>query len=278
MCAPHAIWRTIRRPFRSPSCLSCTWETYDFDRAGCLKCGAAHHCAANAVDSTCPLVTNDDLSRVCPITGFVLSEVRHAKDEFIDTGTTADAPAPILASLTLLDTEVQHILHLLLRSERAQRYRAEENDRQSRKLAHGLTRKLKQCKALGLAGLPNVCSAVADVVHTERSLRFVRPASTQLIGHCARQILLCLVDLRAKGVRLAQGARLRNLICGTVYLLRTGLTYQNHVLITAVEEIGECLPFENKLEAYFGFSSKVICETENEIKLVFRSHYQRAGA
>ena len=43
MCAPapHAIWRTFRRPFRSPFCRTCTLETYDFDRAGCIKCGAA---------------------------------------------------------------------------------------------------------------------------------------------------------------------------------------------------------------------------------------------
>ena len=37
-----------------------------------------------------------------------------------------------------------------------------------------------------------------------------------------------------------------------------------------------CLPFENKLEHYFGISSKAICEVENELKLVFRAHYQRS--
>ena len=275
MCAPHAIWRTIRRPFRSPSCVNCTWETYDFDRAGCLKCGAGHHCAANAADSTCPLVTNDDLSRVCPITGFVLHEVRHAKDEFIDTGTAADAPPTQLASLTTLDNEVLAVLHSLLLSPRARLYRADENARQARKLTNSLARALKQAKADGAQSPPNVCRSLAEVIHAERNLRFVRPASQELLDHCARQILLSLVELRAKGVRLASGARLRNLICGMAYLLRTGLTYHSHVLITAVDEIAECLPFENKLEAYFGFSSKVICETENEIKLVFRSHYQR---
>ena len=76
-------------------------------------------------------------------------------------------------------------------------------------------------------------------------------------------------------MRLAKGARLRHLICRRVYLLRRSLKYQNHVLVTSVEDIAECLPFENEGEAYSGFCSKVICEKEKEVTPLFRSHYQR---
>jgi hypothetical protein len=53
----HEIWRLLRRPFRYPGCKGgCTWEVYDANQAGCLKCGRHHQCRGNAVDNTCPLV------------------------------------------------------------------------------------------------------------------------------------------------------------------------------------------------------------------------------
>ena len=86
--------------------------------------------------------------------------------------------------------------------------------------------------------------------------------------------MLCLLDLRGKGVKITTGTRLQDLVCGMLYMLRTGLTYKNRVLLAAIPEIDACLPHENKIELYFGISSKVICMTENEVKLVFREFYQ----
>lgn len=276
----HAIWRTLRRPFRYPRCDAgkCQWEVYDCNEAGCLKCGAHHHCASNAVDSRCPLIQNDDLSRVCTITGQILPEVRHAPEEFVDTCAAApersEAHDP-LASVCDLEGEVERVVERLLLGPLARRYRDEENARQARKVSSGLHKALRQAKLKGLAGPPNVCRFIAEVVGQERNLRFVASASRGLCGQCVRQIVVCLMNLRSKGARLAQGEKLDDLICGLLYLLRTGLTYQNHVLLMPIEEIAGCLPFENKLEAYFGISSKSICETENFIKLVFREYYQR---
>lgn len=267
----HAIWRTIRRPFRYPSCEEHVWEVYDSNAAGCLKCGAQHVCLTNAVDNKCPLAVCDDLSRVCTITGVVLPEVRHGPNEYMDT---AVQPSDRATPLVDLDADVQSVIFKLLLGAHASRYREEENCRQSRKLCAGLLKSLKQAK---MRGAERVCvhHQLAEVMTQERNLRFVQAASSRLAEQCARQILVCLVDLRSKGVRITQGARLSSLVCGLLYLLRTGLTYRNTVLLASIEEVAGCLPHENKLEAYFGISSKVICETENEIKLVFRGHYQR---
>ena len=57
-------------------------------------------------------------------------------------------------------------------------------------------------------------------------------------------------------------------------MLKHGLVFRDQVLLTAIPEVDRCLPHENKIEAYFGISSKVICMTENEVKLVFRETYQ----
>jgi hypothetical protein len=275
----HRVWRTLRRPFRYPSCKAHVWEVYDSDAAGCLKCGAMHLCASNAVDCTCPLALCDDLSRVCTITGNVLREVRHANEEYLDTcvaaeGRAHEAGGDCLASVAELEQEVARVVLLLLDGPTARRYRDEENARQARKVSAGLHKALRASKLKGLQGYPCVCRHLAEVVSQERNLRFIGSASRRLAKECVQRILSCLLDLRAKGVRVARGEKLDGLVCGLLYLLRTGLTYRNHVLIGAIEEVAGCLPYENKLEAYFGISSKNICESENMVKLLFRTHYQ----
>lgn len=270
----HGIWRTLRRPFRYVSCLEHQWEPYQIDEAGCLKCGAMHRCLLNPVDCKCPLVTCDDLSRVCTISGCVLPAVRCAATEYVDTVVATDLPAQLSISVTAIDEEVRAVLHLLLRSDKARLYRQDENRRQARKVTNGLHRALKQAKLKRAP--PNVLQCLAEVMHHERNLRFICPASDELVEQACKNIVLTLVELRNLGVRLAPGGRLQGLAVGLLYLLRAGLIYGSHVLLMPMEEIAVCLPFENKLEHYFGISSKAICEVENELKLVFRAHYQRS--
>lgn len=271
----HAIWRTIRRPFRYPSCVKCTWEIYDCNAAGCLKCGAQHVCYANTVDNRCPLETCDDHSRVCTITGQVLREVRHAQNEFIDTGVQIKEDGACNHNHVDIEAEVHTTVFKLLQGELAIKYREEENTRQAKKIAVAFHKVLKQAKMRGLLGLPNVCTYVADVMNAERNIRFIEEASDDLADQCTKRIIVCLMNLKAKGVKITSGARIQGLTCGLLYLLRTGLVYGNTILVASIEEISACIPHENKLESYFGISSKVICETENEIKLVFREHYQQ---
>jgi len=272
----HAIWKTIRRPFRHPSCARCTWEVYDANAAGCLKCGAQHVCYSNAVDNRCPLETCDDHSRVCTITGQVLREVRHAQNEFLDTAIQSNKDeSGDNNSMMDIEAEVHATVFKLLQGEQAIRYRQEENARQAKKISISLHKVLRQAKMKGLTGLPNVCTYVAEVMNTERNIRFVQEASDDLAEQCTKRIIVCLMNLKTKGVKITSGLRIQSLTCGLLYLLRTGLVYGNTILVASIEEISTCIPHENKLEAYFGISSKVICETENEIKLVFREYYQK---
>ena len=108
----------------------------------------------------------------------------------------------------------------------------------------------------------------------EKYWRFIEKASEDLVIHSSKHISQCLLEMKSKGVKITSGTRLQDLVCGLLYMLKHGLTFQSRVILSAIPEVDRCLPHENKIENYFGISSKVICMTENEVKLVFRESYQ----
>jgi len=269
----HEIWRKVRRPFRYPCCKSaCVWEVYDANHAGCRKCGRHHECKSNAVDTTCPLILCDDRTRVCSITGYILPEVPHADEEFCDTVSYHQhepaRPPPEL------NNEVHTLVTGLLQGERAAQCRLHENARQYHRLAQHMQKQLRVFKLARPNELPNVCQILAAAIQQERYWRFMETASDELVRHCTANIVACLLELRARGVKLTTGTRMQDLVCGLLFMLKHGLAFQGKVLLSAIPEVDRCLPHENKIEAYFGISSKVICMTENEVKLTFRESYR----
>ena len=276
----HEIWRCVRRPFRYPQCkAACVWEIYDAHQAGCLKCGRQHECKSNAVDNTCPLIQCDDRTRVCSITGYILPEVRHGTDEFCDTVSYAERPGggggPACSASGDIDNEVRCVVASLLQGERAARCRLQENAKQYHRLAQHMQKQMRVFKLAHPGQLPNVCHLLGTAIHQERYWRFIEAASDELVNQCAENIMACLLELKARGVKLTAGARMQDLVCGMLYMLKHGLIFHGRVLLSAIPEVDRCLPHENKIEAYFGISSKVICMTENEVKLTFRESYQR---
>ena len=268
----HEIWRRVRKPFRYPSCQRCQWEVYDAHQAGCLKCGRQHICRNNSVDSTCRLIQCDDRTRVCDITGFVLPEVRHAPGEFCDT--VAFPKTPTLSAQEELESTVRCAVSLLLLGDRARRCRERENAKQYTRLSQNMQKHLRVFKLAHPGEAPSICRVLAAAIGQERYWRFMEEASDDLVKHCAHNISRCLLLLRGHGVRVTGGPRLQDMVCGMLYMLKHGLVFRDQVLLSSIPEIDKCLPHENKIESYFGISSKVICMTENEVKLVFRENYQ----
>lgn len=269
----HNLWRKVRRPFRYPVCIKCSaWEVYDANQAGCLKCGQHHFCHTNAVDNQCPLIECDDRTRVCTITGFVLPEVRHAKDEFVE-GMTYSCSARNSAFQDI-NTEVTGVVANFLTSARARVCTDNENAKQNMRLAQHMLRQMKNYKFSHPGEMPNVCWILAQAMKQEKYWRFIERASEELVHHSAKHITKCLLAIKGKGVKITSGTRLRDLVCGLLYMLKTGLTYQNQVILPAIPEVERCLPHENKIEVYFGISSKTICMTENEVKFIFRESHQ----
>lgn len=265
----HKIWKTVRRPFRYPSCFTCTWEVYDFGIAGCLKCGAQHVCSNSSVSNTCPLVLCEDGSRVCPITGCVVHELRTSDKDFHET---ADFHYASTGPIFQLESEIHSIILKFLLSSKAERYRLDENNRQLKKLSMTIRKILKRVKTN--VHVPNFCQIISECIYTEKQFRLIYPPSDTLVEECTKQICLCLAELHKFGLHVNSGNRLNSLVIGLLYLLKTGLIYKNQMLLAKVEEVKFCLPYENKLWEYFCISSKVLCETENEIKLLFRERLQ----
>ena len=267
----HELWRRVRRPFRYPRCQRCVWEVYDAHMAGCLRCGRCHVCHGNAVDSTCRLVACDDASRACDITGFVLPEVRHATSEYTDTVVRHEGVAPSPD----IQPEVHAIVSMFLQGPRAKRCREQENRRLYARLAQGLYKTLKTFKLEHPRTAPNVCRLLAAALGRERHWQFLEEPGEELVSRSAQAITRCLLDLRSKGVKIASPHRMQELVCGLLFMLKPGLIFGNRVLLPAIPELQRCLPPENKLQAFLGVSSKIICMTENEVKMIFREQYQK---
>jgi len=276
----HAIWRRVRRPFRLPRCVKdCVWEVYDVQEAGCLRCGARHVCATNAVDCTCPLFVNDDGSRSCPITGVVVREVLHSTNEYLDhvqqvAPTSHQRCCPQAVERDSDEAFVSCTVDRLLRGERASAYRLAENRCTVRRVQTALYKLLRAFKVANPGVLPVLHSVIGQLMCAGvEPPRLVLEAGKQLVQRCKDNITDCIQRLRKRGIRSLTTQRMEALVCGLLFLLRTGVVFQGHVLLPAVPEIGACLPLESKLSMHFGISHKVICCVENEIKMLFREFY-----
>lgn len=216
---------------------------------------------------------------MCTITGFVLPEVRHAKEEFLDNATMINPNAytahrALASQREAEDDEVETVVASFLLGEKARSCREQENSKQALRLSQHLLRQMKLFKLTHPGQMPNVCWLLGQAVAQEKYWRFIEPASRELVRQSALEIARCMKTMRANGVKITPGTRTRDLVCGLLYMLKHGLAYHNRMILANIPEVDRCLPHENKIESYFGISSKVICMTENEVKLVFRETFQ----
>ena len=212
---------------------------------------------------------------MCTITGYILPEVRHAKEEFFHAMPCPPCLNPCKnQTFQYVNMEVETIVSMFLTSHRAQICREQENKKQNARLSQHMLRQMKSFKLTHPGTPPNICWILAQAMTQEKYWRFIETASEDLVKHSARNITQCLLEMKMKGVKITSGSRLQDLVCGLLYMLKHGLTFQSRMILASIPEVDRCLPHENKIEAYFGISSKVICMTENEVKLVFRESYQ----
>lgn len=267
----HKIWQKVRRPFIHPKCVKeCCWETYDVTMAGCLLCGASHVCKENAFEGNCPLFENYDGTRVCSITGFIIPEIRYGKNEFLDHVVFKHAPDNSME----LDLEISKYIDNILDSYMTVKCINAENKIQTNKLYKTLLKVIRVFKLKNPNKMPNMCTLLTEMLHHEKRISFIYPVSPCLKKRCNQSILICILNLKSKGYKISIGNKLQDLVCGLIYLLRTGISYGNHELLTAIPEIARCLPIESKLKLYFNINSKIITSIENEVKLAFRDYHQ----
>lgn len=270
----HAIWRRVRGPFRVIRCEKHDWECYDVQRAGCRRCGAAHACSDSMVDNTCPLVQLDDGGVCCTITGFCANVVRYSDKEYVESVTYSRAKQePAAQSCRMLFDEVLHLVKWFLTGPTSIACKVEEAKRSVSRMQATFIKNLKQHKLATARHparcLPCVCTVLAQTVHQQKPKHLER-ASDAVCSFCATHIAQCLNSLSLSN---AQNRRV-NLVVGMLYLMKQGLVIQNEQWLPKVPSLCNCLPHETSLEKVFKLSMKLVCETENEIKLALRQRVQ----
>ena len=264
----HLIWREVRGPFRALDCgANHSWERYDAHRAGCLRCGLAHECSEHLTDSTCPLAHLDDGSVCCTITGCCTPNVRYGKNEYVDTSVRPEEKAATVQP-DIFD-EVLGVVEWFLMGSISTSCKQEEVARTLAR-CHSLTVKiLKQHKMdtsrQGVRTLPCLPSILAETLQTLRP-RQCSSASSLLCRQCAHHITKCILNLKLGSAQ----AKRTSLVIGLLYLMKQGLTIQNVQWLPRMPLLHQCLPHETCLEKMFKLSMKLVCETENEIKLALR--------
>ena len=63
--------------------------------------------------------------------------------------------------------------------------------------------------------------------------RMVLEAGKQLVQRCKDNVACCIKLLCKRGIRLLTAQRMEELVCGLLFLLRTGVVFQGHVLLLA---------------------------------------------
>lgn len=268
----HSTWHRVRGPFRSVSCDQHTWERFDIQGAGCLMCGAAHECKTHLTDNCeCPLAHLRSGDICCTITGYCLPVVRYSKCEYVDhcAAHAASSGRPQHQQVANLADEVDTIVNWFLLGAASQGCKIEEVDRTLARCHAHVVKALKLHK-METAGeekrcLPCLPAILAQTMHNVKPKHSL-VASEELCRFCSQHITKCLLNLNLAGVQ----AKRVSTVVGLLYLMKQGLTIQNVQWLPRVPSLVNCLPHETCLEKTFKLSMKLVCETENEVKLALR--------
>lgn len=264
----HSVWRKVRGPFRTIKCQKHAWERYDIQRAGCRNCGAQHSCKATLFESDCDLVHLDDGGVCCSITGFCIPVVRYSDNEYLEGVSYTHDREGVKQSKVTFD-EVMAIVKWFLVGSLSISCKKEEVDRSIARVQTTSVKVLKQHKLATAHApakrLPCFLAMLAQTLHQLKLKHFCRP-SHSICSFCATHITQCLNTLKPTNMH----SRKVNLVLGMLYLMKQGLVIQNKQWLPKTPELINCLPHETSLEKVFKLSMKLVCETENEIKLALR--------
>jgi hypothetical protein len=264
----HCIWRKLRGPFRVIHCTQHSWERYDVQNAGCLRCGAHHKCKIFLDESDCDLMRMEDCSLCCTITGFCVPTVRYSDCEYVEGVSYAHTRSADARQSKIHFDEVLGMVKWFLTGQQSVACKKDEVEKTIARTHSALVKALKQHKLTPgstQTALPCFLTVMAQTLHCLK-LKLYSRATYDLCVFCANHITQCLNDLKLTNAM----NRKVNLILGMLYLMKQGLVIQNKQWLPKTPELTHCLPHETSLEKVFKLSMKLVCETENEIKLALR--------
>lgn len=258
-------WRSMRRPFVLPrvpcACHVCEWEKIDIDVLGCLICGRVHACEQGSCHSTTE--TNDGL--VCDFSGVVIRNKRFVESEFMDTmnvigteqidvhdlmfSSAEQMVRTVLFSITYKHTKLKAMFSTLTKLQHTFRARAAIPDSN---ILLACQEFIAECSK---------CPFVFTYVSHEERCKLVKDATEQ----CCKIL----------GILIKSGMPIRShetqrLTVGVLYLMRTGVVFQDTYVLPRRADICCLLPPETMLRSLFDVHPKCITEIENRLKFCLR--------
>jgi len=208
----------------------------------------------------------------CSITGFCVPTVRYSSDEYVDHAQHAHSKS--VGSYNADDStsdEVNSIVEWFLLGGASQSCKREEVDRTIARCHALVVKALKQHKldtaTEGKRCLPCLPNVIAQTMHQVKPKTSGR-ATPELCAFCVHHITRCLINLNITSA--GPPSKRLGVVVGLLYLMKQGLTIQNVQWLPRVPSLAHCLPHETCLEKTFKLSMKLVCETENEVKLALR--------
>lgn len=268
-----------------------TWVVYDVGCAGCSTCGHAHLCGLD----NCESVQNTDGEEICCITGTWLGKLNLCNNEFVDSVYTPSLPSSNSntrgdeasasggnshqPSIESFEYQIQATPLQLMCSPEWESCRANEIIRYAGKACDVLVRDLRLCKEMvtkNKVPMPSIAEVLARSVATissfEQPVIVPEDQRKRICSECSaviRRHIHCMVKMKSQLLSTPQKAK--GVIVGLLYLMRQGIVHRGLVILPRMDPLTHLLPMEIYLEPTFGTRSKVVTETENEIKRLIRS-------
>lgn len=269
------IWKRVSRySFIMPAAICShtdAWDILDIDIACCRLCGAAHACR----QEQCPVAESDEGYQVCTITAFVIRAISFSKEEYVDTAIVplTHTSTPCMWSDNV-ETTVRSCCIQLLTGADWERCVNHERNRTTHKKKLALVKYLKAYKKNNPKKLPNIYQAACHVTNCTTRMRIISTIDTKsrldLASWCSATLCKHIHLLNSMGNGYITESKLRPVAIGLLYLLRSGITMHGIVLLPKCTILCNILPLETQLDTVFKTRSKVITETENLVKTIFR--------
>jgi hypothetical protein len=258
------LWRTLRQPFTLPASSlgfhECRWERLDLDVLACVLCGAVHACA----DGRCTSLEEVEDGVVCTLTGVLIRDKRFVASEFMSHVSLTDfVPSHNVFEEENAACDVNSVVRSVLCSETAKLVYL-------RRIVLYMSR--SRPKLRNSANLALACAEVmGDCLHALKLTPFDAARRIALAKRVSTAILKVMNALVHNfGMPLKDG-ELQSVAVGLLYLMRTGVVFEDIAVLPAVSELGAYLPSENTLTRFFDIKSRTITESENRVKFSLRT-------
>jgi hypothetical protein len=167
--------------------------------------------------------------------------------------------------IEILQEEVRLMLTDFMLNKQTLLFKMKENAKKIQRIRHFTIKTLKKAKLQSHQYVPNTLQIIGFVLHHCHCVYVTSPPES-VINHCVFHITNCLIDLGFT----APCSFKQTFVIGMLYLMKSGLCVKNVYWLPQIHALQRHLPHENSLEKMFSMSIKLICETENEIKMLLR--------